>query len=60
MERIGRSGKQLRRVDALVRVKSKELKMVDAASLLPPHCQVPRNGAGSTGRCNTICYKSFL
>ena len=22
--------------------------------------QVPINGASSTGRCNTICYKSFL
>jgi hypothetical protein len=41
---IGINGKELRRVEALVRVKSKELKVVDAASLLIPLCQVPSNG----------------
>jgi hypothetical protein len=41
MGRIGINEKQLRRVEALVRVKSKELKMVDAASILRPLCQVP-------------------
>jgi len=43
MERIGINEKELRRVEALVRVKSKELKVVDAARLLRPLCQVPRN-----------------
>ena len=33
MGRIGTNEKELRRVQALVRVKSKELKVVDAASL---------------------------
>jgi len=34
--------KELRRVEALARVKSKELNVVDAAGLLRPFCQVPR------------------
>jgi hypothetical protein len=33
MARIGINEKELRRVEALVRVKSKELRVVDAASL---------------------------
>jgi hypothetical protein len=43
MGRIGISEKKQRRVEALVRVKSKELKVVDAASFLRPLCQGPRN-----------------
>ena len=43
MGRIGINEKKQRRVEALVRVKSKELKVVDAASLLRAICQVPRN-----------------
>ena len=44
MGRIGINEKEVRRVEALVRMKSKELKVVDAASLLRPLCQVARNG----------------
>ena len=44
MGRIGMSQRELRRVEVLARVKSKELKVVDAASLLSPLCQVRRNG----------------
>jgi len=36
--------KELRRVEAPVRVNSEELKLVDAASFLRPLCQVQRNG----------------
>jgi hypothetical protein len=43
MGRIGINEKELRRVEAVVRVKSKVLKLMDAASLPRPLCQVPRN-----------------
>jgi hypothetical protein len=43
MGRIGINEKKRRRREALVRVKSKELKVVDRASFLRPFCQVPRN-----------------
>jgi len=43
MGRIGISEKKQRRVEALVRVKNKELKVVDAASLL-------RNGLNDSRR----------
>ena len=42
---IGINEKELRRVEALARVKRKELKVVDAASLLGPLRQVPRNAS---------------
>jgi hypothetical protein len=48
MGRIGINKEELRRVEALVRVKSKELKVVDAASLLRPPSQVRRNGIVGT------------
>jgi hypothetical protein len=41
---IGINEKELLRVEAPVQVNSEELKLVDAASLLSPHCQGPREG----------------
>ena len=49
MGRIGINEKELRRVEALMRVKSKELKVLDAATLLGPLCQVPRSGLSESG-----------
>jgi hypothetical protein len=43
MGRIGISEKEPRRTEGLVRVNSKDLKVVDAASLLGPLCQVLMN-----------------
>jgi hypothetical protein len=40
MRKIGVSDKVPRRTEELVRVKSKELKVADAAILLGPLCQV--------------------
>lgn len=49
MGRIGINEKELRRVEALMRVKSKELKVLGAASLPWPLCQVPRSGLSESG-----------
>ena len=49
MGRIGTNEKELRRVQALVRVKSKELKVLGAATLLGPLCRIPRTGLSESG-----------
>jgi hypothetical protein len=48
--RIGINEKDLRRVEARERVKSKELKLADAASRLMALCQVPRKALLVSGR----------
>jgi hypothetical protein len=50
-------------VEAPVRMKSEQLKLVDAASLLRPLCQVPRIALSESGalyKCSWTAQKRFL